>query len=141
MSDPLIFGEPVPGAEYVERPAAYAVIENEQCVAVVMPKEACFLPGGGSLPAESPEDTVVREVREELGRHVRLTGRIGEAVQYFYSADDDVYYKLPATFFTAEFIGKATATGETVLLWLPREEAIKACFHACHAWAIRRSAA
>jgi 8-oxo-dGTP pyrophosphatase MutT (NUDIX family) len=31
-----------------------------------------FLPGGGSLPEETAEETVRREIREELARSVRL---------------------------------------------------------------------
>ena len=33
----------------------------------------------GSLPGETPEETLVREVREELARSVRLVTKIGEA--------------------------------------------------------------
>ena len=43
----------------------------------------------GSLPGETPEETLVREVREELARSVRLVTKIGEAAQVFYALDED----------------------------------------------------
>jgi 8-oxo-dGTP pyrophosphatase MutT (NUDIX family) len=138
MCDPVTFGVCEPDIRYIERPAAYVVIKEGPAVAVVMPKGRAFLPGGGSLPGESPEATIVRETEEELGRNVRLTTRIGEAVQYFYSADDDAHYKMRATFFAGDFEDDISRISENELHWLTLELAEKACFHACHAWAIRQ---
>lgn len=140
MNDPVIFGAREPDIRYIERPAAYVVIKNGPTVAVVMPKGKAFLPGGGSLAGESPEATVIREMQEELGRDVRLTAQIGEAVQYFYSADDRLHYKMLATFFAGDFEGDPGSIGENELHWLTLESAEDACFHACHAWAIRQNA-
>ena len=93
------------------------------------------LPGGGSLPGESPEETLVREVREELARSVRLVSKIGEATQFFYAVDDDCYYKMVGVFFLAEFPDEPSGQGEHDLFWLPLAEAAGAFFHECHAWA------
>src|SRR3954447_135668 len=102
QSDLVVFGSPTPGVSCTDRLAAYAVITNgESMVAVVNSKKGHFLPGGGSLPGEAPEDTVQREVREELGRGARLLGKLGEAVQYFPA--DGKQFKMHAVFFTAEF--------------------------------------
>ena len=141
MTETLIFGSAEPNGQYTERRAAYVVIiTNGDKVATVEFRQRHFLPGGGSGPGEAPEDTVVREVREELARSVQLFCRIGEATQYFYSAADDQHYKLLATFFTGEFTDEACdGTGEHELHWLPIAEAEHACFHACHAWAIRQA--
>lgn len=138
MSDPVIFGELEPDIHYVQRPAAYVVIKNKQDVAVVIPEARAFLPGGGMLAGETAEATAIRETREELGLGVRLAARIGEAVQYFYSADDGVHYRMLATFFAGRFNDDQSGGGENELRWLPQEEAEKACFHECHAWAIRQ---
>lgn len=140
MAETLTFGSQEPGVDYRERLAAYVVIVNDDGeVAMVRGGRKHFLPGGGSLQGEAPEDTIVREVLEELARGVRLIRPVGEAIQYFYSSTDDHHYKMKAQFFTGEFTDEcAGSTGEHELEWLPADEAAHACFHACHAWAINQ---
>src|SRR5215472_8167512 len=91
MAEIPIFGARLEGVAYADRPAAYAVVagKNGTIAAVKGPSDKFFLPGGGSLPGESAEETVRREVREELARSVRLVRPIGAATQHFYAADDD----------------------------------------------------
>jgi 8-oxo-dGTP pyrophosphatase MutT (NUDIX family) len=139
MAETLIFGSPERDVQYTERRAAYVVITVGCNVATVRPRQKHFLPGGGSLPNEAPEDTIAREVQEELARGVRLTRKLGEAVQYFYSPTDERHYRMHATFFAGEFTDEARGAGEHELHWLPATEAEGACFHACHAWAIRNA--
>ena len=136
----MIFGSAEPNVQYRERRAAYVVITRDGKVALVKSGQKHFLLGGGSLPGEAPEATVVREVHEELARPVRLLGRLGEATQYFYSADDDRHYKMLAVFFAGEFTDKVhLGTGEHQMDWLPVTEIEQACFHECHAWAVRQA--
>ena len=166
----LIFDTPEPNVQYVERQAAYVVVTDEGKVALVkgqqksflsgggsspgetpeekvvrkvyaeIAPEKYFLPGGGSLPDEAPEETVVREVTEELAREVRVTRRIGETIQYFYSAADDRHYQMRATFFVGEFMDEpGSAASEHEVHWLPVSDVEQACFHACHAWAVRQA--
>jgi 8-oxo-dGTP diphosphatase len=140
MTKTLIFGSPQPSVQYIERRAAYVVIINSQGkIAMVRNGQKHFLPGGGSAPCEAPEETVVREVHEELARGVRLIRKLGEAIQYFYSSTDDLYYRMAATFFAGEFTEQRGGTGEHELYWLPVSEIEHACFHACHAWAVRQA--
>jgi 8-oxo-dGTP pyrophosphatase MutT (NUDIX family) len=143
MSDTATFGPRLEGVSYADRPAAYVVVAgaNETVAVVKGTSGKFFLPGGGSLPGETAEETVRREVREELARSVRLVRTIGAATQYFYAAGDDRYYKMVAVFFLAEFTDDSTGTGEHDLLWLPTAEAEKAFFHQSHAWAVRRGLA
>ena len=132
-----VFGAIIEGATYGPRPAAYAVIKTtDGAVAVVKTRRGCFLPGGGSLPGETPEETVRREVREELARDVRLIREIARAVQYFRA--DDQHYRMEAVFFAAEFIGEPTGAGEHELHWLNVSETAHAFFHQCHAWAVNQ---
>ena len=139
MAEALIFGSPEPDVQYTERRAAYVVIINDGMVAAVESAQKYFLPGGGSLPGEAPEDTIAREVREELARGVRLARKIGEATQYFYSGADERHYVMRATFFAGAFTDEARGGArEHELQWLPVAEAERACFHACHAWAVRQ---
>jgi hypothetical protein len=86
------FGVPVAGIPYEQRCAAYAVIRNrEGAVAAVHVPAGYWLPGGGRLVGETPEETVVREVREELGGTLCLVHKIGEALQYFFAASEGRY--------------------------------------------------
>ena len=140
MVDTIVFGSPEPNIRYTERRAAYVVIvSSDGNIAMVKGPQKYFLPGGGSLPDEAPEDTVAREVSEELARSVRLIRSLGEATQYFYSTDDDRHYKVRATFFVGEFSDETTAdTAEHELSWLAQKEVEQACFHPCHAWAVHQ---
>lgn len=126
---------------YIDRPAAYAVITNaDGLLAVVQgPSGRLWLPGGGSLPEETAETTVVREVREELGYDMRLLSRIGEAVESFHAADEDRHYHMNAVFFRAELTNKLASTPEHELIWILPNEAASRFFHECHAWAVDRA--
>ena len=134
-----IFGSPTPNIQYTDRRAAYAVIlNNDGKVATVKGHQGHFLPGGGSLPDEVPEDTIIREVCEELAQRVHLTRRIGKATQYFYSSAEDRHYKMLATFFAGELTNEpCDARAEHELYWLVVEDLELACFHACHVWAVK----
>jgi 8-oxo-dGTP diphosphatase len=140
MIKEFVFGSLELNVHYTERRAAYVVIVGDDGkVAMVKSGHKHFLPGGGSLPGEAPEETAVREVSEELARSVRLIRKIGEALQYFYSDADDRYYKMRATLFAGEFTNDLCGdTGEHEMDWLAMTEAEQSCFHACHAWAIRQ---
>jgi 8-oxo-dGTP pyrophosphatase MutT (NUDIX family) len=136
----MIFGVRRQGVKYTARPAAYAVIcgENGRVAAVRGASGMMFLPGGGSLPDETPEETLVREVREELARSVRLVDKIGEVTQFFYAANDGCHYMMLGVFFLAEFADEPSGQGEHDLFWLPLEEAAGAFFHESHAWEARQ---
>lgn len=136
----MTFGTFDPSVCYTERIAAYVVIRSPSGdVAAVRGRTAYFLPGGGREGDETSEQTVRREVREELERDLYLTGCVGEALQYFFAAQDNCHFKMRATFFTAEFADAEASQSENVLYWLPEETALPQFFHACHAWAVERS--
>ncbi|MDT4966868.1 MAG: 8-oxo-dGTP diphosphatase [Acidobacteriota bacterium] len=142
MTEERIFGSPELDVEYSDRSAAYVVISRRDEVAMVTAGAKYFLPGGRSLPGESPADTIRREVREELRREVRLLQSLGEVTQYFYAADDDRRYKMLAVFFVGEFTNEVSVgDGEHQLRWVPIREVEQACFHQSHAWAVRRALA
>jgi 8-oxo-dGTP diphosphatase len=137
---PVTFGTGTPDVEYRNRPAAYAVIfDAAGRVAVVKGERGYFLPGGGSLSNETPEETIRREVREELGSEVLIRRPIGEAIQYF--SADDVDYRMHASFFRAELVGEPGEIREYELEWLKLSQIGELFFHQCHVWAVKLAAA
>jgi 8-oxo-dGTP pyrophosphatase MutT (NUDIX family) len=143
--DSLIFGIAPSTAEVHPRPAAYAVIHGDYgrvaaVSAVVRDKLQYWLPGGGSLAGETADQTINREVREELGREVQLIEHIGKAVQFFYAGDEKRWYRMTAEFWRAEFIGTPVGLGEHELRWLDPDQQHDDFFHACHGWAVERAA-
>lgn len=133
------FGAPIGGVTYEQRLAAYAVIRNHAgAVAAVRAPAGYWLPGGGTLPGETLEETVVREVREELGHALRLVGKIGEAIQYFFAAVEGKYYAMRAVFFQAELAEVSHGPGEYEVCWLDAGHPAPLFFHACHDWAVRQ---
>ena len=131
----MIFGNILTGINYQDRPAAYAVVTNEiSSSAAVKGKQHYFLPGGGSLPNETPEATIHRELREELARDVKLIRKIGAATQYF--SVGEKHYRMQAVFYRAEFISEPEGEAEHELTWLVPQKIAGQFFHQCHEWAI-----
>ena len=132
------FGELRAGINYQARPAAYAVITDagRRVAAVLSQSGYYFLPGGGSLDGETPEETIRREVAEELARTVRLLHKIGEATQYFSVGEE--HYRMRAVFYAAEFTGEPEGEAEYFLAWLGLQELEERFFHECHVWAARQ---
>jgi len=139
--EPPVFGAAPAGVVCHPRPAAYVVVRAPDGRVAAIRAVAfdgttrCWLPGGAAKPDESPETTVGREVLEELGRAVRLTGRIGDAVQRFYAVSEQRWYEMTAVFFRGEFDGEPIGAGSDELYWLDPTRECDAFFHAGHAWA------
>ena len=133
----LTFGVMDAAIAYTARPAAYAVIADERSrIAVVKGERGYFLPGGGALAGEPPEQTVRREVREEFGREVAILGQVGKAIQYFYADEQD--YRMHAHFFVAEFVGEVMGGGEDALHWLEAGTIGEVLYHESHTWAVNQ---
>jgi 8-oxo-dGTP diphosphatase len=82
-------------------------------------REHWAFPGGKSEPGETPEQTAVREVREEVGVDIEVTGSIGR-------------YVLPSGYAIACFSATARGTGLTVdsseileARWFTPEESLR----------------
>ena len=71
---------------------------------------------------------MAREVPEELGRAVRITGRIGGAVQFFYA--EQRWYEMSVVFFRGHLEAEPIGVGS---------DERQPFFHACHAWAVSQA--
>jgi len=133
-----VFGCVPAGVIWRPRRAAYAVIRDEAGrVATVGHGSRRFLPGGGSHAQESVAQTLEREVREELGCSLTIREGIGDAVQHFFSSDDECWYSMEATFVRGDLTGEVSPSHADEIVWLQQAEAEGMLYHACHVWAIR----
>lgn len=138
------FGERIPDTVYHARPGAYAVIfDREGRVAVIHTPQGTGLPGGGSDPGETPEETLHREVREECGRAVGGLRRLGETIQYVFVPEEQRHFRKHGVFFAAALGHRLPEPPEEAhtLLWLSPSEAIARLSTESHAWVVERLAA
>jgi 8-oxo-dGTP diphosphatase len=102
-----------------------------------------FLPGGGGEPGETPEVTVRREVREECGYEVIELVRLGEAVQYVFTAGNAHGLSKHGVFFDARLgrrLGDPTEA-EDRLNWVEPAVAVRALTLESQAWVVERCVA
>jgi 8-oxo-dGTP diphosphatase len=139
----LRFGEPRPGLDYRDRPAAYGLLEQDGRLALVhvsLPDRLPFfdLPGGGIDEGESEAQALVREFGEETGLVVRAGDFVTRAEQYMISAHDEPFLS-QGGFFEAELVSERPELkieDEHALVWLEPNEALLRLRHDSHAWAV-----
>ena len=129
------------GAIYRRRPSAYAVVRNEiGDFAVVRTPVACYLPGGGMDPGETPEQTIVREGQEECGFVLQPRAQIGRAMEICYSSEEGEYFEKDSFFIEAEIVGQGPPTElDHELIWMRADAAREVLSHGSHRWAVQRA--
>jgi ADP-ribose pyrophosphatase YjhB (NUDIX family) len=88
---------------------------------------------------ETPEQAVLRGVREECGLDIRLLSQVRDAVQLVYSQAELTYFEKASTFFAAvveEHQSDPSAKDHEVL-WVVSSEAASLVSHESHRWAPR----
>jgi len=86
-----------PPGRLVLRPAAYALILHEGRILLLTMRQTgkYHLPGGGIHPAESVEETLRREVREEAGVEIQVDRFLHlEELFFYYDPSDTAYHGL-----------------------------------------------
>lgn len=102
---------------YTLRNASYAlVLQSGKVLVVRNPANDCFLPGGGIQSIETPQEAVIREIREECAHHARIERDIGEAIQYF-TCRKGRYYKMHAYFFCCALASESANIPEHAFSW------------------------
>lgn len=136
-----IFGNRIPGKNYVHRPSAYALIRNASGeFAVARTPVASYLPGGGMEPGETPEQTIAREAREECGFVLEPGALLGRALEICYSSEEKQYFEKDSFFLEAEIVGHVPPTElDHELLWLSVDDASAILKHGSHRWALQRA--
>jgi 8-oxo-dGTP diphosphatase len=137
------FGEPEPGRDYRDRPAAFGIAEREGRIALVRvekPGHAAWLdlPGGAIDPGEDEAQAVVREFGEETGLKVQAGEVYARADQRFINTDGEAFNNR-AGFLVLTLLGEDPALkveDDHTLVWLPATEALVRLRHEAHAWAV-----
>jgi len=74
-------------------------------VAVASASRGYYVPGGGLLVDESPDQAVEREAREECGLFLKCRSVLGSAVEIVYSSEENVCHEKRATFLDGHVFG------------------------------------
>jgi|TARA_R110002051_G_scaffold151652_1_gene224240 8-oxo-dGTP diphosphatase len=140
----LQFGDPDPGVDYRDRPAAFGLlVEAGQlaCVRVDRGEGSYFdLPGGAVDGDETEAEALVREYIEETGLTVRPVFRLVEAAQYFRKTDGTPLNNHGGIWITERiaFDPDARVEADHELVWLDPVAALSGLRHEAHAWAVAR---
>lgn len=135
------FGTKVENQKYKIRIGVYALIFNQektQLLVVSPPNGSYLLPGGEMENDETKEETLHREVMEELGFTIEIGAYLGEAEEYYYSTFREQYYYNPGYFYVVANWQKVGPPLEDFnqLEWMTIKDALEKLKRGSHKWAI-----
>ena len=136
------FGTRIKGVSYIDRPGAYAIIQDRSnAIALVKTQQGYLLPGGGVEPNEDFESALQREIMEELGYQSRIAEKVCTAVQYLYSESEREYFRKVGHFFVATLAEKVSEPIEMdhELVWCSPAESLKKLAQEFQVWAVRQA--
>jgi 8-oxo-dGTP diphosphatase len=137
------FGQPEPGRDYPDRPAAFAIIENHGKIALV---RVTFgngggrtdLPGGGLDPGETPQNAAARECGEEAGLVVEVGDLVMEADHFFVNEKGESR-NTRGRFYAATLVREDPSRkieDDHELIWAEPYEALRQLDRESHVWAV-----
>jgi 8-oxo-dGTP diphosphatase len=136
------FGERIQGVSYIDRPGAYALIQNgANAIVLVKTQQGYLLPGGGVEPHEDFEIALQREIMEELGYQSTIEEKVCSAVQYLYSESERAYFKKIGHFFKVSLAERVSEPTEIdhELVWCSSDESLEKLAQEFQAWAVRQA--
>lgn len=134
------FGTKQNGIDYIDRPSAYAVIQNNhRQIAVIETSNGHFLPGGGIDTGESYAQALKGEIVEEIGYQSSVLAELGKAVEYIKAYSEEKHYQIRSRFYKVQL---STKIGEGIekdhrLVWLELEGVIKLLKRQAQVWAVQ----
>jgi 8-oxo-dGTP diphosphatase len=136
---PPEFGSREPGARYVLRPGAHALVIDGTRVATVKLPTALMFPGGGIEDGESAECAAIRETLEECGLRIAILDCLGVADELVFSRAERQHFRKRATFFRARVLGTGSACEEDhELRWTETADALSRLSFGSHRWALEQ---
>jgi len=138
------FGQAEPGATYPDRPAAFAVVERDDLIALVRVERrgrglVLDLPGGGIDEGETAAEAAVRECGEEAGLVVALDAEPFVLADHFFLHNDGVVRNTRGSFFVGRVMAEDPALkieDDHDLVWTKPQDALLRLDRESHVWAI-----
>lgn len=138
------FGVPEAGFFYPDRLAAFAVVEREGLIALVLVRDTIFgdvldLPGGGVDPDETLRAAATRETGEEAGLRVELDLEPFVRADHFSTSYARERRNTRGSFFAGRFLAEAPELrieNDHELTWRRPSDAIMGLDRESHAWAV-----
>lgn len=138
------FGQADPGAEYPDRPVAFAVVERDGMIAVVEVNRigrgwVLDLPGGGIDPGETDAEAAVRECGEEAGLLVAVDAEPFVLADHYFLHNDNQVRNSRGSFFSGRVVAEDAALqieDDHTLVWMTAQEAVLRLDRESHVWAV-----
>ena len=119
-------------SKLVWRPSAYGIIIKDNKILLLKQTNGYDLPGGGMNMGETPEEAVIREVKEETGLAVKNPKLLAVGNSFYLAyGTTDKFRQAIMLYYTCEYVGGELSTAGfdeaeqeygVAPQWLPTEE-------------------
>jgi 8-oxo-dGTP diphosphatase len=125
-----IFGSIEPQADYIFRPGAYGLLQQDGKVGIVRSPLGYFLIGGGLEFGETDEDCLVREGLEEAGCELAVGRHLETVDEYVVVKGSGEAYHKRISAYQVEILsyGHLQLEEDHEMIWMDKEMALKAMY-------------